>query len=63
MVLASRKAVATQENLVPRSNASEMVGSAVFVTLPSSAERRSGRQIAMKERQKPSDRFHLAEGV
>jgi len=36
-----------------------MVGSAVLVTLPSRAERRSGIHIAMKERQKPSVRTHF----
>jgi hypothetical protein len=59
MVLASRKAVAIQENIVPRSSASEIVGSAVFVTLPSSAERRRGIHIAMKDRQKPGPRVHF----
>jgi hypothetical protein len=63
MVLARRNAVATQENFVPRSRASEMVGRAVLVTLPSRAERSSGMHMAMKERQNPSDRFHLVEGV
>ena len=63
MVLARRNAVATQENFVPRSKASEMVGRAVLVTLPSRAERSSGMHIAINDRQKPSDRFHLAEGV
>lgn len=63
MVLARRNAVATQENFVPRSKALEMVGRAVLVTVPSRAERRSGMHMAMKERQKPSDRVHLAEGV
>jgi hypothetical protein len=63
MVLARRKAVATQENLVPRSSASEIVGSAVLVTLPSSAESRRGMQMAMKDRQKPVPRVHTCEGV
>lgn len=44
---------------MPRSSASDIVGSAVFVTLPSRAERRRGTQTAMKERQKPSSRLHL----
>jgi hypothetical protein len=63
MVLARRKAVATQEKEVPRLSASDMVGNAVFVTLPSSAERSSGRHIAMKERQKPFVRVHFSSGV
>lgn len=63
MVLASKNAVATHANFVPRSSASEMVGRAVLVTLPSSAERRSGMHIAVKERQNPSARVHLAEAV
>jgi hypothetical protein len=63
IVLARRKAVATQEKLVPRSSASEIVGSAVLVTLPSRAERRRGMQMAIKERQKPGPRFHVIEGV
>jgi hypothetical protein len=63
MVLARRNAVATQENFVPRSRASEIVGRAVLVTLPSRADRSSGMHMAMKERQNPSDRFHLVEGV
>jgi hypothetical protein len=62
-VLASRKAVATQENVVPRLSASEMVGKAVFVTLPSSAESSNGKHIATKERQKPLVRVHSSEGV
>lgn len=62
-MLASRKAVATQEKVVPRFNASEMVGKAVFVTLPSSAESSNGRHIAMKERQKPLVLVHFSEGV
>lgn len=61
MVLDRRKAVAIQENLVFKSRTSEMVGSAVFVMLPSSAERSSGMHMAMKDRQKPSDRVHFAE--
>lgn len=40
-----------------------MVGKAVFVTLPSSAERSNGRHIAVKERQKPLVRVHFSEGV
>ena len=63
MVLARRKAVATQENLVPRSSASEIVGSAVLVTLPSKADSRRGMQMAMKDRQKPAPRVHTCEGV
>ena len=62
-MLASRKAVATQEKAVPRFSASEMVGKAVFVTLPSSAESSSGRHMAMKERQKPLVLVHFSEGV
>jgi hypothetical protein len=53
----------TQEKLGPRSSASEIVGSAVLVTLPSRAERRSGMQMAIKERQKIGPRFHVIEGV
>ena len=48
---------------MPRSRASEMVGSAVLVTLPSSADRSNGIQIAVKERQKPGPRTHFMEGV
>lgn len=62
-MLASKNAVATHENEVPRLRASDMVGSAVLVTLPSSAESRSGTQMAIKERQKPSSRRHFRLGV
>jgi hypothetical protein len=61
-VLARRNAVATQEKEVPRSRASEMVGSAVLVTLPSSAESRSGMHMEIKERQNPVPRVHTCEG-
>ena len=37
------------------------MGNAVLMMLPSSAERSSGMHIAMKDRQKPSDRVHFAE--
>jgi hypothetical protein len=62
MVLARRNAVATQEKFVPRLRASEMVGKAVLVTLPSRAERRRGRHIAVNDRQKPRPLFHLIAG-
>jgi hypothetical protein len=35
----------------------------VLVTLPSRAERRSGMQMAIKDRQKPGPRFHAIEGM
>ena len=63
MVLASRKAVATQEKAVPRSNASAIVGRAVLVMLPSSADNRSGTQIAAKDVQKPAPRVHSSGGT
>jgi len=40
-----------------------MVGRAVFVTEPSSAESSRGMQRAIKERQKPSPRVHFSDGV
>lgn len=55
--------MATHENLVPRLSASEMVGRAVFVTLPSSADNNNGRHIAMNDRQNPFVRVHFSEGV
>jgi hypothetical protein len=55
--------VATHENVVPRLSASDIVGRAVFVTLPSRADNNSGRHMAMKERQNPSVRFQSSEGV
>jgi hypothetical protein len=48
---------------VPRDRELEMVGRAVFVTEPSSAESRRGMQRAIKERQKPSPRVHFSDGV
>ena len=62
-MLASRNAVATHENVVPRSSASEIVGKAVLVTLPSRAESKSGIHIAINERQKPSERVHFCDGI
>ena len=55
--------MATHENLVPRLRASEIVGKAVFVTLPSRAESSNGKHIAMKDRQNPFVRVHFSEGV
>jgi hypothetical protein len=49
--------------MVPKSRASEMVGSAVLVTLPSRAERRRGMQMARKDRQKPGPRDHSCTGA
>lgn len=48
---------------MPRDRELEMVGRAVFVTEPSSAESRRGMQRAIKERQKPSPRVHFSDGV
>lgn len=58
-MLASKKAVATHENWVPRSRTSDIVGSAVLVTLPSRADSKRGMHIATKDRQKPSSRLHF----
>lgn len=55
--------MATQEKFVPRFSASEMVGRAVLVTLPSRADSKSGMQMAMKDRQNPAPRRHCCNDV
>lgn len=55
---ASKKAVATHDELGPRSNDCDIVGSAVLTTLPSNAESKIGTQIPVKHLQKPGPLAH-----